>query len=165
MSTFAMKHELECSPERFWSVFFDLNFNEKLFEVLGFRHWKLIETKETEEQIVRTIKATPKIDAPAAVVKLLGSAFGYEEVSTFDKASKVLGFVVKANVMSDKLHTVGSVRCEPRSGGTSLRVVEITTEAKVFGLGGMIESAFERSFRNGWGGSAVFINAWVKDHP
>ena len=99
------------------------------------------------------------------MARLLGSTFGYEEVSTFDKASKVLRFVVKANVMSDKLHTEGFVRCEARGDGTSLRVVEITTEAKVFGLGGMIESAFERSFRNGWGGSAVFINAWVKDHP
>ena len=165
MSTFAMKHELECSPERFWSVFFELEFNEKLFKVLGFPHWKLIDTRETERQIVRTIKATPKIDAPAPVVKLLGSTFGYEEVSTFDKATKVLRFVVKANVLSDKLGAVGTVRCEPRGDGTSLCVVEITTEAKVFGLGGMIESAFERSFRNGWQGSAAFINAWVKGHP
>ncbi len=165
MSTFTMRHELECTPERFWSLLFDLEFNEKLFKALGFPVWNLLETKETDTSIIRIVKATPKMDMPAAVVKLLGSSFGYEEVSTFDKASKMLKFVIKTNVMSDKLRNEGTVKCEPRGEGKSLRIVEIIAEAKVFGLGGLIEASFDKTFRSGWQNSADFLNAWMKEHP
>lgn len=165
MSTFIMRHDLECTPERFWSLLFDLEFNEKLFEAMEFPEWKLLEVKETETSVLRRVKATPRMEMPAALVKLLGTSFGYEEVSTFDKANKVLKFVIKTNVMSDKLRNEGTVRCEPRGEGKSVRVVEIIAEAKVFGVGGMIEASFDKTFRSGWQNSAEFLNAWVKDHP
>ena len=57
------------------------------------------------------------------------------------------------------------MKCEPRGEGKSLRVVEIIAEAKVFGLGGIIEASFDKTFRNGWQNSADFLNAWVKEHP
>ena len=164
MSTFTMKHELECDCERFWKLFFDLPFNEQLYKALEFPAWKLLDSKETDQEIVRTVKAMPKMDAPAAVVKLLGSSFGYDEVGRFDKATKTLKFVIKTSVMTEKLRNEGTVKCEPRGEGKSLRVVEIIAEAKVFGVGGMIESAFEKSFRTGWQKSADFINKWVEDH-
>lgn len=165
MATFTMKHELDCDCDRFWKLFFDREFNEALFKALAFPEWKLIDSKETDTEIVRTVKATPKMEAPAAVAKLLGSSFGYDEVGRFDKASKTLKFVIRPNVLTDKLRNEGTVTCEPRGEGKSTRVVTILAEAKVFGLGGMIESSFEKSFQVGWKKSAEFINAWVKDHP
>jgi len=166
MATFTMKHELECDCERFWKLFFDAEFNEQLYlKALEFPEWKLLGTKDTDKEIVRTVKARPKMDAPAAVVKLLGASFGYDEVSTFDKASQTLKFVIKTNALTEKLRNEGTVKCEPRGEGKSLRVVEIIAEAKVFGVGGMIESSFEKSFRAGWQKSADFINEWVKAHP
>ena len=105
------------------------------------------------------------MEAPAAVAKLLGSSFGYDEEGRFDKATKTHKFIIKPNVMTEKLRNEGTVKCEPRGEGKSTRVVEIIAEAKVFGLGGMIESSFEKSFRTGWQKSAEFINKWVKDHP
>jgi hypothetical protein len=165
MATFTMRHELECDCERFWKLFFDEEFNVALFKALEFPAWKLLESKETDSEIIRTVKATPKMGAPAAVAKLLGSSFGYDEEGRFNRASKTLKFVIKTNVMTDKLRNEGTVKCEPRGDGKSTRVVEIIAEAKVFGLGGVIESSFEKSFRTGWQKSADFINKWVKEHP
>ena len=165
MATFTMRHDLDCDCEKFWKLFFEKDFNEQLFKALEFPEWKLLDTKETDTEIVRTVKATPKMEAPAAVAKLLGSSFGYDEVGRFDKASKTLKFIIKPNVMTEKLRNEGTVKCEPRGDGKSTRVVEIIAEAKVFGVGGMIESSFEKSFRTGWQKSADFINKWVKDHP
>ena len=165
MATFTMRHELECTPEVFWKLFFEKDFNEQLFKALEFPEWKLIETKETDKEIIRIVKATPKMEAPAAVRKLLGSKFGYDEEGRYDKASKTHKFIIKPNVLTEKLRNEGTVNCEPRGEGKSTRVVTIIAEAKVFGLGGMIESSFEKSFRVGWQQSADFINKWVKDHP
>lgn len=165
MATFTMRHDLDCDCDTFWRLFFEKDFNEKLFKALEFPEWKLIDTKETDKEIVRNVKATPKMDAPAAVVKLLGSSFGYDEEGRFDKATKTHKFIIKPNVMTEKLRNEGTVKCEPRGDGKSTRVVEIIAEAKVFGLSGMIESSFEKSFRTGWQQSADFINKWVKEHP
>ena len=165
MGTFTMRHELDCDCDRFWKLFFDKEFNVALFKALEFPEWKLIDDKETDTEIIRTVKATPKMEAPAAVVKLLGSSFGYDEEGRFNKATKTHKFVIKTNVMTEKLKNEGTVKCEPRGEGKSLRVVEIIAEAKVFGLGGVIESSFEKSFKTGWQKSADFINKWVKEHP
>jgi hypothetical protein len=165
MATFTMRHELDCDCDRFWKLFFDREYNEKLFKALEFPEWKLIEDKETDTEIIRIVKAMPKPEAPAAVQKLLGSRFGYDEEGHFNKATKTHSFVIKPNVLGDKLRNEGTVKCEPRGEGKSTRVVTITLEAKVFGLGGMIESSFEKSFRTGWQKSADFLNRWVKENP
>ena len=165
MATFTMRHDLDCDCDTFWRLFFEKDFNEQLYKALQFPEWKLLDSKETDKEIIRTVKAMPKMDAPAAVVKLLGSSFGYDEEGRFDKATKTHKFIIKPNVMTEKLRNEGTVKCEPRGEGKSTRVVEIIAEAKVFGLGGMIESSFEKSFRTGWQQSADFINKWIKEHP
>ena len=165
MATFTMRHDLDCDCDTFWKLFWELDFNEQLFKALEYPAWKLIDTKETDKEIIRTVKATPKMDAPGPVLKLLGSSFGYDEEGRFDKATKTHKFIITPNVLAGKLRNEGTVKCEPRGDGKSTRIVEIIAEAKVFGLGGMIESSFEKSFRTGWQKSADFINKWVKDHP
>ena len=165
MATFTMRHDLDCTPETFWKLFFEKDFNEQLFKALEFPMWKLVETKETDTEIIRIVKATPKMEAPAAVQKLLGSSFGYDEEGRFNKATKTHKFIIKPNTLTEKLRNEGTVNCEPRGEGKSTRVVTIIAEAKVFGLGGVIEGSFEKSFRVGWQKSAEFINKWVKDHP
>ena len=165
MATFQMKHDLDCTPERFWELFFDKEFNEKLFKALEFPEWVLLEQKDEGSEIVRRVKATPKMEAPGAVAKVLGSSFGYTEESRFDKATKTHRFVIKPTTMADKMKNEGTVRCDAVGEGKSRRVVDVIAEAKIFGVGGMIESSLEKSFRTGWGKSAEFINQWVKDHP
>ena len=165
MATFTMRHDLDCDCDTFWKLFWELDFNEQLFKALEYPAWKLVDTKETDKEIIRTVKATPKMEAPGPVAKLLGSSFGYDEEGRFDKATKTHKFIITPNVLAGKLRNEGTVKCEPRGEGKSTRVVEIIAEAKVFGLGGMIESSFEKSFRTGWQQSADFINRWVKEHP
>ena len=160
-----MRHDLDCDCDTFWKLFWELDFNEQLFKALEYPAWKLVDTKETDKEIIRTVKATPKMEAPGPVAKLLGSSFGYDEEGRFDKATKTHKFIITPNVLAGKLRNEGTVKCEPRGEGKSTRIVEIIAEAKVFGLGGMIESSFEKSFRTGWQKSADFINKWVKDHP
>ena len=136
MPTFTMRHELDCDCDRFWKLFFEPDFNTALFKALEFPAWKLVESRETDKEIIRNVKATPKMEAPAAVAKLLGSSFGYDEEGRYDKASKTFKFVIKTNVMTEKLRNEGTVKCEPRGEGKATRVVEIIAEAKVFGIGG-----------------------------
>jgi Protein of unknown function (DUF2505) len=161
MTTFTMRHEIECSPERFWELFFDDALQKRIYSELGFPRWDVIEVKQTETEIQRTVKAIPKLDAPGPIAKLLGANFGYTENGRFDRASKVYRFVITPSALADKLRNEGSVKVEPHGSGC-VRIVEITAEAKIFGVGGAIEKLTEKSHREAWEKSARIYSAEAK---
>lgn len=164
MTTFTMRHDVGCSAERFWQLFFDSELQKRIYAELGFPKWEVVEMKETENEIVRVVKAIPRLDAPAAVVKLLGSGFGYTEEGRFDRASKVFRFTVKPSTLADKLRNEGSVRVEPKGPEKCTRIVEIVAEAKIFGVGGMIEKMTERTHREGWEKSLRYFEAEANEN-
>ncbi|MBX3208350.1 MAG: DUF2505 domain-containing protein [Labilithrix sp.] len=162
MATFTMRHDLDCTPERFWELFFDNELQKRIFADLGFPKWEVVEMKETEAEVVRIVRAIPKLDAPGPVAKLLGSGFGYTEEGRFDRATKVYRFAIKPSTLADKLKNEGSVKVEPAGDGKCTRIVEIVAEAKIFGVGGMIEKMTEKSHRDGWEKSARVFNDEAK---
>ena len=165
MTSFTMTHDLDCDVERFWALYFDRDFSTKLFRSLEFPRWEIVDERTVGDEVVRVVEATPKLDVPAAIAKVLGPGFGYREESRFNRTTKVLVFTVKPNALEGKLRNEGTVRCEPAGEGRCRRVVEVVAEAKVFGVGGALEKMTEKSYRDGWGKSAAFINRWVKEHP
>ncbi len=163
MATFTMTHDIDVDVDTFWKIFFDDEFNQTLFlKELQFPKWKLLEHKETDDTIVRQVEGVPKMDAPGPVAKALGSSFGYLEEGIFDKKNRTFRFKMKTTTMTEKLRNEGTVRVEPLGDKRCRRVVEIVAEAKVFGIGGVIESSLEKSFRTGWGRSAEFITTWAR---
>jgi len=166
MASFTMTHDIECDLDRFWTLFFDKEVTQALYKHLGFPKWELVDQKEDDKEIVRVVKAQPKLEMPGAVKKVLGESFGYTETGKFDKAAKKYTFDIKPSALEGKLTNRGSVRAEAVSGGNKTkRVVEIFLEAKVFGIGGMIESITEKQTKDGWNESARYLNDWIKKHP
>jgi hypothetical protein len=157
-TTFTLRHDINCSVDRFWEMFFDPELQKNIFKELGFPKWEVVEAKDTEKEVVRTISAIPKIDAPAPVAKLMGPGFGYTEEGRFDRASKVYKFVITPSTMADKMTNTGSVRVEPKGDDKCTRIVEIFGEARIFGLGGTIEKMTEKNIREGWDYSARKMN-------
>lgn len=166
MASFTMVHEIDCDQARFWKLFFDKEFSAELFKHLSFPKWEVVDQKETETTITRTIKAVPKLDMPGPVAKALGPGFGYTEEGTFDKATKKYTFVIKPSALEGKLKNEGSVRAEAIDGGKrTKRIVDVVAEAKVFGIGGMLESVTEKGTKDGWNKGAQYINDWLKKNP
>lgn len=165
-TTFTMTHEIDCDADRFWQIFLDRDFTSRLYkEELGFPAWQLESEKDSDREILRTVRATPKMDVPGPVAKLLGSGFSYVEEGRFDKATKTYRWNIKPSTLENKLRNEGTVRCEPLGPSKCRRIVEVVLDAKVFGVGGIIEGAVEKGLREGWEMSAKATNRWVKDHP
>ena len=165
MGKFTMTHDIACSEDVFWKLFWDTEMNTALFKHLQFPSWELLGIEETDTKKIRRVKAIPKMDAPGPVAKLLGSSFGYTEVGTWDKATKVFSFVITPTSLADKMKNEGTIKVEALGPDKCRRVVSILAEAKIFGIGGMVESSLEKSYRTGWGESADFIGKWAKEHP
>ncbi|MSP24185.1 MAG: DUF2505 domain-containing protein [Myxococcales bacterium] len=167
MKKLTLRHELNCSVDNFWRVFFDKDFNTSLFtKELRFPAYSILDqTEKPTGEITRRVSGQPKMNAPAAVQKLLGDSFRYDEEGRLDPVTRIWRFTMKPSTLADKLRTEGTVRCEPLGEGKCRRIAEIEIEVKIFGLGGMMESFTENEMKAGWDASAAFMNRWLKEHP
>jgi hypothetical protein len=162
MGKFTVTHEINCDVETFWKTFFDKDFNEKLYRgSLGFPEYTITDQTETDTQITRKVAAMPKMDVPGPVQKLLGSNFRYVENGSMDKAKRVWVWKLTPSTLADKLRTEGTVRAEAIGDNKTRRIAEMTVEAKVFAVGGLMESSAEKQLRDGWDKSARFMNDWL----
>ncbi|MFT3771794.1 MAG: DUF2505 domain-containing protein [Minicystis sp.] len=161
MTKFTLTHEINCDVDTFWKTFLDKSFNEALYrQELGFPEFNVIEQVETDTLIRRKVAGTPKMDVPGPVAKVLGPNFKYTEEGSMSPAAKLWTWKMTPSVMAEKMHMGGTVRCEPISATKCRRVAELTIEAKIFGIGGLMESSAEKQMRDGWDRSAVFMNKW-----
>jgi hypothetical protein len=147
----------DCSPETFWNAFWDPEFNRKLYlEALGFREIEILE----QTDVTRRMRAVPKLDMPGPLVKVLGDRFGYEERGKLDRARGEWRWSTIPNALGDKIRTEGVLRIVSDGSGCR-RLDEVTIEAKVFGIGGLIESTAEKQLRASWEKEAVFTKSWL----
>src|SRR5262249_25807392 len=126
MGTFTLTHEIKCGVQRFWDLFFDREYNDKLYlSTLGFPEFKLLEQRETETGFVRKAAGQPKMDMPAPIAKLLGPGFRYVEEGTFDKAKGVYRWKLTPSSLADKMRNEGVLRAEPLGDDRCKRIVEL----------------------------------------
>ena len=166
MPTVTFTHEINCDEATFWELFLDKDFNEKLYKQgLEFSEWSIVEQTETDSEVKRTTKGKPKLkNIPGPVAKILGDSFGYSETGFMDKKSKVWKYKLTPSAMADKIKQEGTLRISPAGEGKVKRSVELLIEAKIFGIGGMIESTVEKQLRDGWDASASYMNKWIAEN-
>ena len=149
---------INCNVETFWKLFLDEDYIKKLFlEGLEFKKIEVLEMTDT----VRKLRGVPKLNMPKPVMKVLGDSFGYEEHATLDRDKNIWRWTMVPNTMADRLKTSGVITIEPMGDDKVRRVNEASMEAKVFGVGGLIESSTEKEIRTGWDKDTVFMNAWL----
>jgi hypothetical protein len=162
---FTLTHEINCSVDRFWELFFDSEFTQEMIvDGLGFASCDIGELKVVDHQRHRDMHVIPKLDIPAPVAKLLGPKLGYTEHGVFDEETRVWDHHLKLSVLSDRIRMGGKVRAEPAGDDRCRRIADLWCEAKILGLGKMVEKAAEKNMRDGWRRSAEWINQWIETH-
>ena len=142
MATAIIQHTYDCDEDTFWSdIVFDKSFNEKLFlGHLGFKQWEIAKLEENDDKLEREVVIRPVTgDLPKALSKLVGDNLGFREQGTFDKKAKRYRFRIIPNRLADKLRISGEIYVEARGEGRCERFVRLEVEAKIFGVGGMVE--------------------------
>jgi len=159
MRTFTLVQQIAADVATHWKLFLDDAYDrEQYLEGLRYPAYEIIERSETDAEVVRAIKVTPRLDLPGPVAKLFGNGFGYVEAGRFDKATQVWRSTTTPNMLSGKLRAASTVRCEPAGDGRCTRTCELMVEAHVFAIGGLVEQSFEKNMRAGWDGVAAYMN-------
>ena len=156
-----VENVVSCSAEAFWKLFVDRTYNEALFrEGLGFEQFEIVEMTATR----RVVQCTPKVSVPGPLRKLLGDRFSYEERGEMDASGSLWRWEVFPTALQGKITNTGTVRTEDLGDGRCKRIDEMRVEARVFGVGGLIESSTESQVTDAWKQTATFTNAWIRDH-
>ena len=165
MPAVRISHVHECSEDTFWQLFFDDEYNRQLFgDALRFPHFEQLEFDETETEIRRVVSATPSVgELPAALKKLVGDGITYEERGVFDKRKKRFSINIISSKLPDRITVRGTLYTEAISEIRSRRVFDGTVEARVFGVGGLLEKRLIADLEARYADSARFTNQYLRD--
>jgi hypothetical protein len=160
-----ISHEFRTDADTFWErCFLDEAFNRALYvDSLHFPAYELIESRMEGDKLHRKVRVTPKQEAPAAIQKILGGAFSYVEQGVFDRAGNVYRFKVLPSSLQDKIRSEGEFRVEKTGPKSIRRVVEMTIEVKIFGVGGVAEGFVSKSMQDTYAKAAEFTNRYIAD--
>lgn len=157
-------HRYDCDEDTFWrDIFFDQAFNRRLFlEHLMFRRWDVVRFEETDDEIRRVIEIVPRTgEMPAALRKLAGDQLGFTEEGRFDRRARRHSFRIVPNRLADKILVSGEIYLQNATATSCERVVELSVEAKIFGVGGLVEKQILGDTRANYERSAEFTRAFL----
>jgi hypothetical protein len=167
MKTSTTSAVLPCTPDILWGAFFSESYLRALYlDELQYRAFDVLELSDAS----RRLRIVPKLKLPAPVAKLIGESFAYEEHGTLDRAKNewTWRMVQPANLdpkskpRKDAVTMRGTVLVEPTGEGHCRRTDSFTVEAKIFGLGGLIESSIEKELQSGREKEYAFLARWVE---
>lgn len=166
MGKFTVTHEINCTMDKFWSTFLDKNFSERLFkEGLAFPSYTITRQEDSATELIRQVVAVPRLTLPGPVARLMGGSYQYTEDGRFNKATQIWTFKVTPATLADKIQQAGLQRVEAIGTNKVRRITDFSAEARIFGVGGLLESTIEKQARESSDASARFMNTWLLTHP
>jgi hypothetical protein len=144
MKTSTVSALLPCTPETFWAAFLGESYLSALYlEELQYRAFAVIE---------------------------IGESFAYEDHGTLDRARSewTWRMVQPANLdptskpRKDVVTMHGTVRVEGVGDGHCRCTDDLSIEAKMFGLGGLVESSVQKELLSARAKECAFLARWVE---
>lgn len=165
MTDTRIEHTIQASQETFWKVFFSDDYNQALFlKELQFDEWKIVSLDDKPDRLERVVDVIPKLpDLPGPLKKLAEDGAGYRERNVFDKKANRMSVSIEPSSLAGKLTIAGTIRTEPLGDNQCKRIVELQVNAKVFGIGGLIEGKVISEVKASYDKAAAFTNRWVKE--
>jgi len=166
MKTSTVSAALPCTPDSVWASFFDESYLRALYlDELESRAFDVLELTDTS----RKLRIVPKMKLPAPVAKLIGDSFAYEEHGTLDRARSEWTWRMvqptnlgpKSKPRKDAVAMHGTARIEASGEGHCRRTDTFSIEAKIFGLGSLIESTIDKELLSARAKEYAFLARWV----
>ncbi len=150
-----------CTPETFWRIYFDEAYLRALYlETLHYKSFELLKRSDT----VLETRIVPKVNLPGPVAKVMGDSFAYENHGSLDRAKGIFSWKMVPRG-KEVVSTRGTVRVEALGEGRCRRSDEVVIEAKVFGVGRLIEAAAEKEAIAARDREFALVERWIKQHP
>lgn len=163
MRTFDVRHEMIAGTERFWQlIHHEIAFIQSLYvDFLDFGYEVLEDNLETG---VRRTYITPKVDAPKAIVRVMGDSISFTENGLLveDPDDYRYEFTVVPNKFADKIKISGAMRAHAISEDKCERSVTFNVKCTIFGIGKLLEGFIQKEIQRSYVESAAYTNTYLK---
>jgi len=157
-------HDLPCSVETFWELFFDEAYNAAVDRELDLAENQVL-AREDDGDIVRmTVRVAPRREIPAAVRKVLRSAtLAYTEHREIDLAASRLAWRVTHEAVGPRrLICDGDLRVEPLGPDHCRRILGGAIQVRIPVVGRFIEKAIASDVVRCYDVAAAFLPRWLE---
>ncbi|MCA9493192.1 MAG: DUF2505 domain-containing protein [Myxococcales bacterium] len=159
-----VRHGLPCSPEKYWKMYWDDDFDAMLRKESAVER-ELLEERDDGDVLVRRVRITPDRELPTPVAKLLGAPkLVYEQENRWDRKNAVLHWKVLPTILPGKLDCRGTFRIQPTATGCE-QVVDGEIKVNVMLVGGQIEKAVVAEIEKSYDRMAAASKEWLAAHP
>ncbi|PRQ09729.1 DUF2505 family protein [Enhygromyxa salina] len=158
--------ELDCTPARFWQLYFDDDFTRETFERgLGWAAPQITEFRTDERELIRNLSAQPKLEISGKAAKLIGEQLGYQEWGRFDRTTERFEFRNRTNIFGERMKLRGTMWAEPIGQARMRWRTEMTVDCSIFGVGGLLERTAEQNIEKTYPTCARHWNRWFATNP
>jgi hypothetical protein len=166
MRTCKITLELDCTPARFWQLYFDEDFNRETFiHGLGWAAPVVSELRQDEREIIRNLSAQPKLEISGRAAKLIGEQLGYQEWGRFDRSSQQFEFRNRTTIFGERLKLNGKMWAEPLGQARMRWRTEMSVDCSILAVGGLLERTAEQNIEKTYPMCARYWNGWFAKHP
>jgi hypothetical protein len=152
----------DITPDEFWALLLDKTYDRELQPALGVKLRTELERHETDKALRRKIRMIPGFPVPPAVQKVLSNIeLEYEEESTFHKDRKMLEWVIRPNILTDRVTARGQVVVKAEGKGVR-RTIDGEVTVSMFGVGGIIEKVVLDNTVRSYEAASRLTNEWIK---
>jgi Protein of unknown function (DUF2505) len=158
-----VRHAYDCTPERFWQMYWDDGFDAMLRSSSGVTR-ELIAERTEGDVVIRRLRFVPDRELPGAVASILGSKkLVYEQENRWDRARSTLHWQVLPSFLPGKLSAAGQfvVQATP-SGCEQLITGEIKVSVPL--MGGQIERAIVGEIEGSYLKTAAAGREWLRNN-
>jgi hypothetical protein len=162
-----VQHHFEMNADDFFSkVYLNEEYIRRMhLEGMDNETFEILSQSGTlETSFKRTIRTTPKLNAPKVVKKLLGDSVQYVEDGTYSPETKHYVFSLIPSTLADKVKIQGDLWVESTGANQMTRFCNLTFHANIFGAGKVVEKFIAQSSIENLEKSARFTHQWIRDH-
>ncbi|MDY0004766.1 MAG: DUF2505 family protein [Polyangia bacterium] len=147
-----------CSVERYVEEYFNPEGRHRRVAGAGGVSFSAKEVKREAPEWTMRAELVEKLNAPAPVRKLFGEINRLEEESRWAVGGDLIQVVVRPDRMRDKLSIQMLYRLEGLADGTCKVTLDMEIQARVFGVGGLIEKMAAKEMPEAFSKDAAYFN-------
>ena len=129
---------------------------------LEFEHFEVLEFETAPSgEVRRRLRVRPRMNAPAAVRKVLGGTQQYEESGRLAPGSRDWIYGVVPSTLQNRISIAGTQRVEPVQAASCRVTFEIRFEVRMLGVGRAIERFMADQFEDNLKRQEAFTRQWL----
>lgn len=158
-----VRHTFECTPERFWEMYWDPGFDAALGREAAVMR-EVLEERTEGRVVVRRVRFTPDRELPGPVAALIGAKkLVYEQENRWDPDSGKMSWKVIPTVLPGKLEASGQFFVRGITGGCE-QIVEGDITVNVRFIGGQIEKSVVAEVERSYDRTAAICREWLRNN-